>query len=128
MIGVVSRVQKSRVGGVDHPTRDIDQAQSILEGTIMTLIELLLLLLVAGICGSVAQSLVGYSHGGCLASIVLGFIGALLGLWLARLLALPELLTLQIGGQPFPVLWSIIGGSLFVALLALIARSRPPRS
>jgi hypothetical protein len=69
MICVVSRVQKSRVGGVDRPTRDIDQAQSTLEGTIMTLIELLLLLLVAGICGSVAQSLVGYSHGGCLASI-----------------------------------------------------------
>jgi len=90
----------------------------------MSLLELLLLLLVAGICGSIAQSLVGYSHGGCLVSIVLGFIGALLGMWLARLLGLPELLSLEFGGQPFPVLWSIIGGALFVALLSLIARPR----
>ncbi len=94
----------------------------------MSLLELVLLLLVAGICGSIAQSLVGYTHGGCLVSIVLGFIGALLGLWLARLLGLPELLALQIGGQPFPVVWSIIGASLFVALLGLLARSRPPRA
>jgi uncharacterized membrane protein YeaQ/YmgE (transglycosylase-associated protein family) len=42
----------------------------------MSLIDLLLLLLVAGICGSLAQSLVGYTRGGCLTSIALGFIGA----------------------------------------------------
>jgi uncharacterized membrane protein YeaQ/YmgE (transglycosylase-associated protein family) len=93
----------------------------------MSLIEFLLLLVVAGICGSIAQSLVGYSHGGCLVSIVLGFIGALLGLWLSRALGLPEFLSLRFGDQPFPVLWSIIGASLFVALLSLIARPRPPR-
>jgi uncharacterized membrane protein YeaQ/YmgE (transglycosylase-associated protein family) len=93
----------------------------------MSLIEFLLLLVVAGICGSIAQSLVGYSHGGCLVSIVLGFIGALLGLWLSRVLGLPELLSLRFGDQPFPVLWSIIGASLFVALLSLIARTGPPR-
>lgn len=92
----------------------------------MTLVEFLLLILVAGICGSIAQSLAGYSHGGCLVSIVLGFIGALLGMWLARLLGLPELLKIEFGDQPFPILWSIIGASLFVALLSLISRSRPP--
>lgn len=94
----------------------------------MSLVELLLLLLVAGVCGSIAQSLVGYTRGGCLVSIVLGFIGALFGMWLARLLGLPEFLALQFGDQPFPVLWSIIGASLFVALLSLITRSRSPRT
>ncbi len=49
----------------------------------MSPIDFLLLLLVAGICGSIAQSLVGYSRGGCLVSIALGFIGALFGMWLA---------------------------------------------
>ena len=93
----------------------------------MSLIEFLLLLVVAGICGSIAQSLAGYTHGGCLVSIVLGFIGALLGVWLARVLGLPEFLTLQFGGQPFPVLWSIIGAALFVALLNLMSRPRAPR-
>jgi len=52
----------------------------------MTLGGLLLLLLIAGVCGSLAQALVGYSHGGCLASIALGFIGAILGTWLAELI------------------------------------------
>jgi uncharacterized membrane protein YeaQ/YmgE (transglycosylase-associated protein family) len=93
----------------------------------MSIVEFLLLLLVAGICGSIAQSLVGYTRGGCLVSIALGFIGALLGVWLARLLALPELLNLQFGSQPFPVVWSIIGASLFVAVLSLASRAnRPP--
>lgn len=90
----------------------------------MTIFEFLVLLLVAGICGSLAQSLVGYSHGGCLVSIVLGFIGALLGTWLAREAGLPELFAIQIGGRTFPVIWSIIGAALFAALLALIRRPR----
>jgi uncharacterized membrane protein YeaQ/YmgE (transglycosylase-associated protein family) len=89
--------------------------------------ELLLLLVVAGVCGSIAQAIVGYSRGGCLVSIVLGFIGALLGAWLARRLGLPELLTLEFGNQPFPVIWSIIGASLFVALLSLISGRRRTR-
>lgn len=90
----------------------------------MTIFEFLVLMLVAGVCGSLAQRLAGYSHGGCLVSIVLGFIGALLGTYLAREAGLPELLTVQIGGRSFPVIWSIIGASLFAALLALIRRPR----
>lgn len=94
----------------------------------MTIGELLILLLVAGICGALAQSIVGYSHGGCLVSIVLGFIGSLLGTWLARFLGLPELFTLQIGNQNFPVVWSIIGAGLFVAVLSLLSSRRTPLS
>jgi uncharacterized membrane protein YeaQ/YmgE (transglycosylase-associated protein family) len=86
----------------------------------MGIVEFLILLLVAGICGALAQSIAGYSRGGCLVSIVLGFIGALLGTWLARLLGLPELFTLAIGDQGFPVIWSVIGAALFVALLGLL--------
>jgi uncharacterized membrane protein YeaQ/YmgE (transglycosylase-associated protein family) len=91
----------------------------------MTIFELLVLLLVAGICGSLGQAIAGYSRGGCLVAIVLGFIGALLGVWLSRLMGLPELLTLNIGGQPFPVLWSIIGSALFVAVLSIFTRRQP---
>lgn len=92
----------------------------------MTITEFLILLLIAGVCGSIAQSLVGYSRGGCLVSIVLGLIGAMLGTWLARAMGLPELLPIAVGGQPFPVLWSIIGAVLFVAALSLITRRAPP--
>jgi uncharacterized membrane protein YeaQ/YmgE (transglycosylase-associated protein family) len=88
----------------------------------MTIIEILILLLIAGICGGVAQALAGFSRGGCLVSIVLGFIGALLGTWLAGAMGLPELFTVNVGGQPFPILWSIIGGALFAAVLSLLSR------
>ena len=59
------------------------------------------------------------------ARIALGFIGALLGTWLQRLAGLPEILSLDIGGKPFPIVWSIIGGALFAAILALLAPRRP---
>lgn len=91
----------------------------------MTILEFLVLLLIAGICGAVAQALVGFTRGGCLASIALGFIGALLGSWMASEMGLPELFPVSVGGEPFPVLWSIIGGALFAAVLSLL--SRPPR-
>lgn len=90
----------------------------------MTLIDLLVLLLVAGVCGAIGRAITGYSHGGCLVSIALGFIGALLGLWLARTLNLPELFPVRIGTTNFPIIWSIIGSALFVALISLISRSR----
>ncbi len=37
----------------------------------MTILHFLLLLLIAGVCGSIAQALVGFSRGGCLVSIAL---------------------------------------------------------
>src|SRR6516162_1293850 len=73
----------------------------------MTIWEFLILLLVAGVCGAVGQAITGGWRGGILVSIALGFIGALLGLWLARLMRLPELFNLQIGDTSFPIIWSI---------------------
>jgi len=90
----------------------------------MTLIDLLLLLLVAGVCGAIGQAIGGFTRGGCLVSIALGFVGALIGMWLARQMQMPELWSLQVGGQRFPVIWSIIGSALFVAVIGLISRSR----
>lgn len=90
----------------------------------MTLIDVLILLLVAGLCGALGQAIAGYSRGGCLVSIALGFVGALFGMWLARMMGLPELIPVNIGGTNFPIVWSIIGSALFVAVIALITRSR----
>ena len=88
------------------------------------MVQFLILLLIAGVCGALGQAIGGYSHGGCLVSIALGFIGALLGSWLAGLLHLPEILRIPVGGTNFPVVWSIIGAALFVALINLISRRR----
>ena len=90
----------------------------------MTLFDVLILLLVAGICGSLGQAIAGYSRGGCLVSIALGFVGALLGMWIARLMGLPELFPVRVGGTSFPIIWSIIGSTVFVAVITLITRSR----
>ncbi|HZG51207.1 MAG TPA: GlsB/YeaQ/YmgE family stress response membrane protein [Pyrinomonadaceae bacterium] len=90
----------------------------------MTLLDLLILLLVAGVCGALGQAISGFTRGGCLVSIALGFVGAILGMWLARQLGLPELLMLPVGGKSFPVVWSIIGAALFVAVISLLTRGR----
>ena len=91
----------------------------------MTLLDVILLLIVAGVCGSLGQAIVGYSRGGCLVSIALGFVGALLGVWLARMMHLPELFSVQIGTTSFPIVWSIVGSALFVAVITLLTRRRP---
>jgi uncharacterized membrane protein YeaQ/YmgE (transglycosylase-associated protein family) len=90
----------------------------------MTLIDLLILLLVAGICGSLGRAISGFSRGGCLVSIALGFVGAVVGMWIARSINLPELFTIRIGTTNFPIVWSIIGSALFVAVIALLTRRR----
>ena len=86
----------------------------------MSVIEFLLLLIIAGISGSIGRSLIGYSKGGCFISIITGFIGALLGTWLARQMELDNILTLEIGDLAFPVLWAIIGAALFTGILSLL--------
>ena len=88
------------------------------------LIQLLILLAIAGVCGALGQAISGSSRGGCLVSIALGFIGALLGSWIAGALHLPELFALSIAGTRFPIVWSIIGSALFVAAINLISRRR----
>jgi len=90
----------------------------------MGLLDFLILLLVAGLCGAVAQVIAGFSRGGFLVAIAVGFIGALFGMWLQRQTGLPEIFTLDVGGSRFPIVWSIIGGVLFAVIIGLLTRPR----
>jgi uncharacterized membrane protein YeaQ/YmgE (transglycosylase-associated protein family) len=90
----------------------------------VTIVELLLLLLIAGVCGSLAQALTGFHRGGCLLSVALGFIGALVGMWLARGLGLPEPFAVRLGSGTFPVVWSIIGATAVVIVVSLLTPRR----
>lgn len=91
----------------------------------MTFLGFLVLLAIAAIAGMLGQAIAGYSLGGCVMSILVGFIGAFLGLWIARQLGLPEWLTIQIQGESFPIIWSIIGSAILSAVLGLLLRRRP---
>ena len=88
---------------------------------------LIVLIIIAAICGAVGKAIAGGSRGGLITSIALGFIGALLGPWLAGQLGLAEPFMLRLSGQSFPLLWSIVGAALFVALLHLLSGRRGGR-
>ena len=89
----------------------------------MTLIGFLILLLIAAVCGGIGQSLAGYDLGGCLVSIIVGFIGAYIGLWIAGKMGLPDFFTINVDGKPFPIIWAIIGSAVFTFIVALLRRA-----
>lgn len=88
----------------------------------MSLFGFLLLLVIAAVCGAIGQAIAGFSRGGCLISMVMGFIGAWLGTWLATEMGLPQVLMINIDGQPFPILWSIVGATLFSLIIGLFTQ------
>lgn len=90
----------------------------------MNLIDVIALLIIAGVVGAIGQAIAGASRAGCLGSIALGFIGALVGMWLGRRLGLPEPFVINVDGTHFPLVWSIIGSALFVAVLGFLTRGR----
>ena len=81
---------------------------------------ILLLLAVAAICGLIAQAVVGHRRGGCLAAMGIGFVGALLGIWLAGLLHLPNLFSINVDGTSFPIVYALLGGMLLLLILRLL--------
>jgi uncharacterized membrane protein YeaQ/YmgE (transglycosylase-associated protein family) len=85
---------------------------------------LFVLLIIAAVCGALGKALAGGSRGGLITSIALGFIGALFGSWMGRELRLPEPLVIQVSGHPFPIVWSIVGAAVIVAILHLAMRPR----
>jgi len=91
----------------------------------MTLVGFLILLVISAIAGSLGMAITGYNRGGCLFSSIIGFVGAFIGMWVARQFGLPELIPITVQGETFPVVWSIIGSAILSILLgALVGRRR----
>jgi uncharacterized membrane protein YeaQ/YmgE (transglycosylase-associated protein family) len=88
----------------------------------ITLPGLIVLIIIAAVCGALGRAIAGEVRGGFIVSMVLGFIGALVGPWIAHQLKLAEPFVVHVSGQSFPILWSIIGAAIFVGLIHLISR------
>ncbi len=86
---------------------------------VKTVVALALLLMLVLVASLVAQSFLHY-RGGLTFTLVSGLIGGVVGLLLARLLGMPELL--KIGG--LPVLWTFIGSLIVVAAAKLVEPGR----
>jgi len=70
------------------------------------------------------STLAGYWLGGSLVSGIVGLIGAVIGNWLARTLGLPEPLLVNIQGQQFPIVLSVVGSAILVAIVGVLTRHR----
>ena len=85
-----------------------------------TIPSFVLILLIAALCGAVAQLLVGFTRGGCLTSLIVGLIGAVLGSWLAGELHMPVILAVA----GIDIVWTIVGALILTAALTLIVGGR----
>ena len=91
------------------------------------MISFLFLLIVASILGSIGAAIAGRRGDGCLVSIAIGFIGALLGRGLSNVLSVDDPLTITIRDTAFPLMWTIAGSALFVAVITFLTRGKTPR-
>jgi len=91
----------------------------------MSLLELIVYVAIAVVCVGAAHAITGDTPRGLMYVVLLGFVGALLGTWVAHGLRLPELLTIGGRGRHVPLLWSVLGCAALVALAHL---TRPPMS
>jgi uncharacterized membrane protein YeaQ/YmgE (transglycosylase-associated protein family) len=98
--------------------------ENILLEAQMTFVDFLLLLAIAAIAGAIGQALAGHSLGGLFISIIVGFVGAAIGSWLAGQFHFPTFFVVGIGGEKFPIIWAIIGSALLSAALGFISRQR----
>ncbi len=83
---------------------------------IRSFIALALAVLVALVAGLIAESVVGDSRRNPLFTLLVGFIGAIVGAIIAHVSGLPEFIS--IGG--LPVIWTIIGAIVVVFVWHLV--------
>jgi uncharacterized membrane protein YeaQ/YmgE (transglycosylase-associated protein family) len=90
----------------------------------MTIIGFLLLVLIAAIAGAIGQAISGYSLGGLILTVILGFLGAVVGTWIAAQFHLPDFLEVNVGGQNFPLFWAVIGSAVLTAVIGWVSHRR----
>ncbi len=90
-------------------------------------LQLLIVLVIVGICGAVAALIVGFSPPGLhvmLVSIIVGVIGAFIGAWIAGMLNLPPITEIRVGTIRLNLLYTIVGSTLLLVLLQVLHGGR----
>lgn len=90
-------------------------------------LQLLILLVIAGICGAVAELIVGFSPPGLhimLVSIIVGVIGAFVGTWLAEMLGLPTITEIRVGNTRLNILYTILGATILLFIFRMLQSGR----
>lgn len=85
----------------------------------MSLLELLIALVVAGICGAIGELVVGFRAGGALISIIIGVIGAYVGNVFAGLVfqsapSVRQIVFISVGGIRYDLVWATLGSIVVV--------------
>ncbi len=88
----------------------------------MSIIDVFTFLVIFVVCSSIAQAIFDFRGGGLVFSIILGVIGAAVGIMIARTLALPDMFTVQVGETHIPILWSIMGSGIFAIILSFVLK------
>jgi uncharacterized membrane protein YeaQ/YmgE (transglycosylase-associated protein family) len=88
----------------------------------MNVLEFLILLVMAGVLGVVAQQILGTKYG-MVVSVIFGIVGAFLGRQLAKWFHFPAYFSITIGDTSVPVLWALIGALLVTFGAGIIAKS-----
>ena len=82
----------------------------------IAVLNLIILATIAFVFAWTAWVVVGSSRRMFINSVAVGFIGGLLGPWIASGLGIPMGYAMEIQGAMFPILWSIVGAGVFVAI------------
>lgn len=90
------------------------------------LIQFVIILIIAGICGGIAQAIFGMQRTNFLISMAIGVMGAYLGTYLAQRFGWPSILLLPIGTMSIELVWAMAGSLLLVFVLSLLNGARPP--
>jgi uncharacterized membrane protein YeaQ/YmgE (transglycosylase-associated protein family) len=87
---------------------------------VAALVGLVWLLLIATLCGAIAESLLHYREGGIAATTGVGLIGAVIGVVIAKVLHFPTLVSIG----HLPVLWTVVGSIVLVSGLKVVTPNR----
>ena len=88
----------------------------------MNLIDFALIALVAIVCGTIAQLTSGFSKGGWIVNLIIGFFGSLAGVFISRMLNAPVIYDIVIQSTKFPVIYCIVGAALSLAAIGFIIK------